>query len=82
MIKERWEHHGIHYVVRTQCYGSSFKFISSLVEEAKKDFPDLVDDQIIIQKYRGDRIKGIYGIEFTHETLNENYSLIHTPHPI
>lgn len=82
MIKERWEHHGNHYLVRTNCYGSSFEFIKNLVREAKKDFPDLIEGQIIVQKYRGDRIKGIYGIEFTHPTLNEEYSLIHIPHPI
>jgi len=53
-----------------------------LVEEAKKDFPDLMESQIIVQKYRGDRLKGIYGIEFTHPTLNEEYSLIYTPPPV
>jgi len=82
MIKERWEHYGNHYLVRTNCYGSSFEFIKNLVEEAKKDFPDLMESQIIVQKYRGDRLKGIYGIEFTHPTLNEEYSLIYTPPPV
>lgn len=82
MIKERWEYHGYHYLVRTKCYGSSFEFIKSLVEEAKKDFPDLIESQIIVQKYRGNKIKGIYGIEFTHPTLNEEYSLIRNPYPI
>jgi hypothetical protein len=50
-------------IIRTDCYGSYFSHIKMLVGIAQEDFI-MLDDEIEIVHYGGDRIRGIFGIEF------------------
>ncbi len=49
--------------VRSDNYGSSLEHILKMASELKKDFPDLSDDDISVNKYGGERIKGIMFVE-------------------
>jgi len=51
-------------VIRTNSYSSSLSYFNELIEIAKNDFPELIDDNIEIVQYGGERIKRIFGIEF------------------
>lgn len=77
IIKEQSEYNG-KLVIRTNCYGSSFEFISGLVQEAKKDFPELEDKDIEIVKFAGQHYARTFGIEFYVKTteIPEEYSKI------
>ncbi len=63
-------------IVRTNCYGSSFEFISSMVSELKKDFPELKDEDIKIIQYGGERYSRTFGAEakVAKSEVPESYS--------
>jgi hypothetical protein len=63
-------------VIRTNCYGHSFKIIKELVFEARKDFPKLLDDNIEIVQFAGRHYARTYGIEFSVENAPEDYNRI------
>lgn len=44
-------------------YSCDFNHISSMVAELKKDFPEINDVDIQVQKYGGRRVKGVTFIE-------------------
>jgi hypothetical protein len=67
-------------VLRTGSYGSILKRFDDLFTEAQKDFPSLKRDDVEIKQYGGDRIKHIFGIEFTapkEVTVPDSYERIH-----
>lgn len=51
-------------------YGKSVKMLSELVEEAKRDFPDLIDELIEVVVFAGDRKKYVHGIRFNTTKAN------------
>lgn len=51
-------------VIRTNCYGSQWSFLSSLVAIAKSDFPDLLDANIRVVHFGGKYYAKTFGIEF------------------
>lgn len=51
-------------ILRTNTYANTLQHINMLVEEAKKDFPNLLDESIVIVKYAGISYARTYGIEF------------------
>lgn len=51
-------------VVRTNSYGSNFKFFQLLYDEVKRDFPHITPEIADIKHYAGRRYKHTYGIEF------------------
>ena len=55
----------IMFAIRTDCYSESFDYFLTLVEEAKKDFPNLEPKDIMVREYGGISIRGIRGIEFS-----------------
>ena len=81
IIKERA---GERLIVRTNSYGHGLEFIEALVAEAMKDFPQLKRSDITVEKYGGDRIKRIWGVEFDlpqQTAMPLNYVDIGTLHP-
>lgn len=67
------------FVIRTDCYNSELSHFMLLFQEAKKDFPDLKEEQIEIKHYGGRCYKGTYGIEFTIDpkVIPTTYEQIH-----
>lgn len=51
-------------VVRSNCYGSSIRFLGELAAAAKEDFPALEDEDLEVKLYGGSRYKGTFGVEF------------------
>lgn len=81
IIKEFCEKDGI-VILRTGLYGSSIYFFNTLVNEAKEDFPDLIDEEIKVRQYYDELFKGTFGIEFVKSTLNvpNSYNRIGSRH--
>ncbi len=57
-------------IVRSDTYASSYKHISNLVTVAKNNF-NILDEDIEVVKYGGERYKRTYGIEFTVDLETE-----------
>lgn len=70
-------------VLRTRTYAHTLKFFMGLVEVAKKDFPDLKDEDIEIVHFEGKRYRGQFGIEFKVDSENvpKEYDEIHKLEP-
>lgn len=51
-------------VIRTNCYGSEWSFLSKLVAQAKVDFPGLQDEAIRVVHFGGVQYSGTFGVEF------------------
>src|SRR6266478_2393917 len=49
--------------IRGNAYSCKFDNIKNMVDELKKDFPELTDGDISVQKYGGQRIRGISFVE-------------------
>jgi len=49
--------------IHSNHYECSLEHILNMVNELKKDFPNIKDEDIKIQKYGGNRIKGITFVE-------------------
>ena len=45
-------------------YTHALSIFMALFEEAKKDFPDLVPENVRVEKYGGESRKNMWGIEF------------------
>lgn len=75
MIKETTGKHG---VIRTNTYAHSISYFMELVREAKRDFPNLEDKDIIVSHYAGRRYRNTFGIEFPIQdaTIPETYHKI------
>ncbi len=54
--------------VFTTSYGNSIEHINNLVNEAKKDFPELLDRDIRVVVLCGERYDKVIAIEFNSET--------------
>lgn len=74
MIKEYCEYAKT-CVIRENSYGSRLSKFLRLIEEAKKDFPSLTDEDIEIVKYAGERYAKTFGIEFeiTNQEIPAEY---------
>jgi len=55
------------YVIRTNTYGHTWEYFNTLVNEAKKDYPTLNENEVEIVQYAGEHYKRTYGIEFRVE---------------
>jgi len=65
-------------IIRTDCYGSQWSFLSKLVAFAKADFPELSDDAIRVVHFGGIRYSGTFGIEFEPpSSIPDSYLVIH-----
>ena len=67
-------------IIRLNHYGSQFNWLLEIVNEAKKDFPHLKDEDIKVVHYGGIYYKGTFGVEFhlpDSTTLPKDYSEIH-----
>ncbi len=66
-------------VVRVEWYGGTWDVFQDLVGEARKDFPELQDNQIVVVKFGGTAYKQTYGIEFQVNVDNtpEGYREVH-----
>lgn len=67
-------------VVRSRNYGSSLAKFLDFAAEARKDYPQLSDDDIEIVHYGGDRIARTFGIEFVppvKKPVLEGWTIIH-----
>lgn len=81
MIKE---YAGRVCVIREDNYGRNLTKFLGMIAEAKRDFPELVDEAITIEQYGGDRIKHQFGIEFVApdgSAIPEAYKPIRQLHP-
>lgn len=67
------------FIVRTDCYNSDLSHFILLFQTAKKDFPDLKEEQVEIKHYGGMTYKGTYGIEFNLDpkVIPVEYEQIH-----
>lgn len=70
IIKEHFEESN-RFIIRTNTYARTLSHINNLVSKAKKDFPSLSDEDIMIIVYAGRHYKGTYGIEFTASTIKD-----------
>lgn len=52
-------------VVRSNCYGSSLKYILELFDEAQATYPELTIKDVQIVQFGGQRYKQTLGIEFS-----------------
>ena len=55
------------FSIRTNYYASDLEYFLNLFEIAKKDFPELREEDVKFVHYRGQRIKGIFGLEFSRD---------------
>lgn len=64
--------------ISADTYTSDFAFIKSLVDEGKKDFPHLRNEEMKIVMFAGRRCNGIFGVRFiiSNNTVPEGYSQI------
>lgn len=53
------------FLIRTNCYSSMLDHFLWLLEEAKKDFPELKPEDVEIKEYGGRSFAGTFGIEWT-----------------
>ena len=51
-------------VIRSNTYAHNIKYINNMVKEAKKDVPELKDEDIEVVQFAGERYSKTYGIEF------------------
>lgn len=70
IIKEVWkdrrpEFQKDHIIIRSLRYGSSIGYFNKLVEQAKKDFPNINVESIEVVQYGGRHYARTYGIEFS-----------------
>lgn len=65
-------------IIRANTYINDFAFIKSLVDEGKKDFPHLKNEEIRIIAFGGKRYKYTFGIGFviSSDIVPEGYSQI------
>jgi len=63
-------------VIREDAYGSQWSKFKRLVNEAKKDFPDLNEDDVEIIHFGGERYAKTFGIEFYTVYAPDSYSEI------
>lgn len=66
-VKTRWEHF---CSIREDNYGRSLAKINRLVAEARKDFPELKDEDIEVVVYGGVNFKGQIGVEFRATSID------------
>ena len=67
--------------IYTRSYGCSLEYILNLVSELRKDFPSITHRDIQVQKYGGQRIKGIVFVEVSfpdNTEMPEGYEEIQT----
>ena len=57
--------------IYTRCYAHSLDYIMQLSAELKKDFPEIKDEDIGVQKYGGIRKKGMTFVEVFFEDHTE-----------
>jgi hypothetical protein len=55
------------FSIRTNYYASDLEYFLNLFEIAKKDFPELKEEDVKFVHYGGQRIKGIFGLEFSRQ---------------
>lgn len=60
-------------VIRENNYGSGLDKFMRLFEEAQKDFPGLLYENVSVVKYGGRRYKGTFGIEFETSSAPNSY---------
>ena len=60
-------------VIRTNCYGRTVEYFKKLITEAKKDDPNLSDEDIDIVQFAGQRYARTYGIEFKSDKIQKGY---------
>ncbi len=75
-VKERTTYG--HCIIRWG-YSSQLSVIQQAAAVARADFPWLTDDDIKLERYGGDRIKRMHGIEFVVadiELIPNDYTLI------
>ena len=65
-------------VVRKNNYDGRLSNLLNMFELAKKDFPDLLPQDVTVQKYGGNTHRRQYGIEFEmHGEVPAKYKRIH-----
>lgn len=66
-------------VIRSNCYASSLDHIDRLYAAACRDWPNVTGADVEVRKFGGDRIRGIFGIEFCVPTSEapEGYSRLY-----
>jgi hypothetical protein len=52
------------FILRTDLYDNSLDYFLQLFAEAKKDFPNLTQKDVICREYGGRTVSGLRGIEF------------------
>ena len=56
------------YEIRTNTYVHTWEYFNTLINEAKKDYPTLKENEVEIVQFAGECYKRTYGIEFKVET--------------
>jgi hypothetical protein len=71
--------------IHSKNYNSKLPYILSLVEEARKDFPFLTDQEVQLIHLGGRRYKGMFGIEFSvpsNTIIPNDYQQVLEPEPL
>ena len=55
--------------ISTNVYTKTYEHITMLVNMLKADYPEITDNDVEVYTYRGDRRKGIVGVEVGHVTF-------------